>query len=474
MSTLKTPPSFSSKRSYQRYRAELTAWTAVTSIKKESWARIIALSMPDSSEEGDIRGKLFDSLGDELAGEAGYQKLLDWLDKHFKQNEDIVMIDSIKQFMKFVKKPEMSITEFLAGFDTAYNTAIKKGLDKLPQPYLMYMIIENAGLTEQEVKFVLSDVDKTKKDTLYDQTRNAMKKYLIGLNGEDKDSSGIVHKPDTSVMYLNNKGRLIRPQAGSWRPKVPQYMPMNPIRSAQNQQLPYRGQNASGSYRYRVPVNVPKNPEKDGKTMLCDICGAYTHLQAKCPHNPNNRAYVTEKVEDINESIEAMQVVENIEQDGGIYYGVPEEFSRSHAQNIADVMGHSNEQQQYYAVFDTLTVTEIYSNSVEAITYHGLKHEIGTTVLDTGCVKTVAGQVWFDTFVDTLHPSTQKMISAQPSENIFKFGGGERRKSMGLFSIPCSVAGKNILLITDVVKQQDLPCLLSKESSEHEKGWRQD
>ena len=78
----------------------------MTSIKKESWARIIALSMPDSSEEGDIRGKLFDSLGDELAGEAGYQKLLDWLDKHFKQDEDIVMIDSIKQFMKFVKKPE--------------------------------------------------------------------------------------------------------------------------------------------------------------------------------------------------------------------------------------------------------------------------------------------------------------------------------------------------------------------------------
>ena len=78
----------------------------------------------------------------------------------------------------------MSITEFLAGFDTAYNTAVKTGLDKLPQAHLMYMIIENAGLSEQETKFMLSDVDKTKKDTLYEQTRNSMKKYLIGLNGE--------------------------------------------------------------------------------------------------------------------------------------------------------------------------------------------------------------------------------------------------------------------------------------------------
>ena len=160
MSTMKTPPTFSVKRSYERYRAELTAWTCV---KKSSWARIIALNMPDSAEEGDIRGKIFESLGDDLAGETGFEKLLEWLDKHFQQDKDIVMIDRIKQFMKFVKTSDMTITEFLAGFDTAYNTAIKKGLEKLPQPYLMFMIIENAGLSDQETKFILSDVDKSKK-----------------------------------------------------------------------------------------------------------------------------------------------------------------------------------------------------------------------------------------------------------------------------------------------------------------------
>ena len=145
MSTLKTPPTFSSKQSYERYKAELTAWTSVTSVKKESWARVIALNMPDTAEEGDIRGKLFESLGDELAAEEGYNKLVDWLDKHYKQDSDVVIIDQIKKFMKYLQKSNMSITEFLAGFDTAYNTAIRSGLDKLPQAYLMYMIIENAG-----------------------------------------------------------------------------------------------------------------------------------------------------------------------------------------------------------------------------------------------------------------------------------------------------------------------------------------
>ena len=109
---MKTPPDFSSKRSYERYRAELMAWSEVTTVKKSSWARIIALNMPDSSEEGDIRGKIFESLGDELAGEEGFQKLIDWLDKHFAQDKDIVMIDRIKQFMKFVRKPGMTIHSF--------------------------------------------------------------------------------------------------------------------------------------------------------------------------------------------------------------------------------------------------------------------------------------------------------------------------------------------------------------------------
>ena len=121
---MKTPPSFSTKRSYERYKAELLAWSEVTTVKKSSWARIIALNMSDTSDEGDIRGKIFESMGDDLAGEEGFTKLVTWLDKHFAQDKDIVMIDRIKQFMKFIRKPGMTIKEFLAGFDTAYDTAI--------------------------------------------------------------------------------------------------------------------------------------------------------------------------------------------------------------------------------------------------------------------------------------------------------------------------------------------------------------
>ena len=117
-------------------------------VKKESWGGLIGPGSPnaDNAEEGDIWGKIFESLGEDLAGEAGYTNLINWLNK---QDDNASLIDSIGQFMKLVKKPNMSVTEYLlASLDTAYNTSIKKGLDKLQQPYLKYLKMENAGLID--------------------------------------------------------------------------------------------------------------------------------------------------------------------------------------------------------------------------------------------------------------------------------------------------------------------------------------
>ena len=107
---------------------------------------------------------------------------------------------------------------------------------------------------------------------------------------------------------------------------------------------------------------------------------------------------------------------------------------------------------------------EVWKTDYQPVKKHTLRDEVGMMVLDTGCLKTVAGQVWFDAFVDSLDPETRKMISAQESGNVLKFGGGERRKSIRMFLIPCSVAGHDIVLCTEVVEQNDLLCLLSKES----------
>ena len=74
-------------------------------------------------------------------------------------------------------------------------------------------------------------------------------------------------------------------------------------------------------------------------------------------------------------------------------------------------------------------------------------------MLDTGCVESVGADIWVNNFINFLHPSTRKLIKVESSNRVFKFGGGEKRPSLGTFHIPCSIEGQNIILSVDAVKQ---------------------
>ena len=82
-------------------------------------------------------------------------------------------------------------------------------------------------------------------------------------------------------------------------------------------------------------------------------------------------------------------------------------------------------------------------------------------MIDTGCSATVAGNDWARIVVGSLSEDSQSKVERLESSKTFRFGGGERRKSCGLWRIPCRMAGKNVMLETDVV-DADIPCLLSK------------
>ena len=84
-----------------------------------------------------------------------------------------------------------------------------------------------------------------------------------------------------------------------------------------------------------------------------------------------------------------------------------------------------------------------------------------SAVLDSGCTASVAGQSWVDCYLQTLDDDQQANIKIQPSNRLFKFGGGESKLSKGKVEIPCEIAGKTVCLTTDIV-DSDIPLLLSK------------
>ena len=233
----KNPPEFSVKRSYERYRSELNAWVKLADFEKNQLASVIALNLPTSEAEGDVRGKVFEDLGEDLEGENGVQKLLDWLDKHYRVDEITRVIEKIRKLMGTKRNKDQAIGVYLSSFDVAYNSLNASGDTRLPQSFLMFLLMENAGLTEIEWQMIMARVDTLAMGTLYDQARSSITKIIGGHKhkvGDKFELSGDVHYTHgaSNDAYYAGKRFNQRPQAGqggNWRPDFPSYQPRFPF-----------------------------------------------------------------------------------------------------------------------------------------------------------------------------------------------------------------------------------------------------
>lgn len=58
-----------------------------------------------------------------------------------------------------------------------------------------------------------------------------------------------------------------------------------------------------------------------------------------------------------------------------------------------------------------------------------------------------------------LSPEDKKRVKLEKNERMFKFGGGEKRKSKCVLEFPCNLGGKNIRLRSEAI-DAELPLLL--------------
>ena len=82
-------------------------------------------------------------------------------------------------------------------------------------------------------------------------------------------------------------------------------------------------------------------------------------------------------------------------------------------------------------------------------------------VIDSACSSSVAGEQWLKQYLDYLPAGDRVKVKQDPSGKIFKFGGGTRLVSDMVYTIQGLIAGKPVLIKTDVVKS-DIPLLLSR------------
>ena len=465
MGKFKDPPVFSKRKTFARWKTEINAWNdvviATASIAKGAIGQVVALSMPDSPEEGDIRGKVMDALGDTLKGDGGFKILVDWLESHLGTDSTSDTIDKIRSFMKYAREEGQTVKEYISGFDAKYNAAVKSGLDKLPECYLMWLVVENAEVSDTNHKLIMANIDLEGKDTLYKQAKASLIKFMDGPCSRNKEKE--------DGMRVRSEAMF----AKGWQPKQP-YRPRFPVSGAGGPggaggfraggAGAFAGVpgGAQGGFRPRTQITMPRNPvnAKTGKQNVCDVCGSWSHYKRDCPYNPNKTMYGQMDGEDISEGV----------------YHVDEEFEyvSERAEFASEEVEQVEEQKtDYVSTMIASLKTVSHTDIVETLytSYHILKADVedrakhlGEVVLDTGCIESVTGNVWANEMIESLHPNTRERVKVEASKRRFKFGGGQTRESLGTFHIPCSLEGVNTVLVVDVVDQHDLPCLLSKKS----------
>ena len=84
---------------------------------------------------------------------------------------------------------------------------------------------------------------------------------------------------------------------------------------------------------------------------------------------------------------------------------------------------------------------------------------LGKGLLDSGCSRTVAGQVWYDEYLSTLSERDRGEVKEVESKSIFRFGDGVETKSIKCVSVPVFIGSNRFVLDLEVVPNQ-IPLLI--------------
>ena len=79
------------------------------------------------------------------------------------------VVDKIRTFIGATRKPDQTVREYVSNFESSYSLAKSKaGMAELPSLFLMWVLTENANISEHDKKLVLSGVDLDKPKTYRD------------------------------------------------------------------------------------------------------------------------------------------------------------------------------------------------------------------------------------------------------------------------------------------------------------------
>lgn len=321
-SVFKAPPVFSADKPYERWVNELNFWKRITKVEKKQQGIAVALSLPEGST---VREKVFSELDlDSLDSDDGFDKLVTFLDKIYKKDDLSAAYDSWAKFHRLLKTPDQDMKVYIQTFETLQKKMDKYNI-KLPDPVLAFQLLESTNLPHKDKQLVLTAVDYSKKDTVYEQMAKSLNKFFGDqvLSGGDENTAAIHVKSEPvmlvspsnaqsdavisdQVFYTNldrrppasyRGGRYSRYSAGRGVQRSKAFTsPQGAQQPSWRQSGDVRQQPSWKQSHAQQPFNSRRkeNPlDVNGQPTRCNICGSKFHYSFKCP-DKEQRVYQVE------------------------------------------------------------------------------------------------------------------------------------------------------------------------------------
>ena len=118
----------------------------------------------------------------------------------------------------------------------------------------------------------------------------------------------------------------------------------------------------------------------------------------------------------------------NLQLDPGYDLNAVDQFSNG--MGSMNMLGDANDTEVGFVTLDTLYTVEVLLADIKT------KDDAIKAMLDTGAVSSVNGKDVMNAIISKMEPRARKLVKVTKSTKTFKFGGGERRKSLGHYAVP--------------------------------------
>ena len=417
------PPSFiSDTKSYAEYKEDLKRWSRLTSLDKKLQAEMVVYHLDGHPSR--IKEKITTQIGDKLQGTAdgtvdGITALINFLDTIYGKDDMADVWDKYKNFSNHTRKTSEDISDFLPNWEMSYHKLKATGCD-YSDSILGLKLLEDSQLSDMDTKLVLTGVNfkeaKDKKD-LQTQITNSLKKFTGRSVISSNNNLAVSVKAEPTYLTSQMEEVLL---ARGWKP--PQ---KSGGRRRSRSESPPRTRKTNG-YKGK------KNALENGKPKKCFHCKCDHDYNCNCPcvyhmsWNCPDKKSVTLVKSDSSKN----------KPDLGLFMD----------SNISTFLVNEEEDQVF-----------VVNEKLQNLVMLSATYQEG--VVDCACPTTVAGDKWVYDFLSHLSSKLRSSVKRATSERVFKFGGGERRKSKGVVVLPCSIGGKNLRLQTEIV-DAEFPLLL--------------